>query len=427
MENLKHIVIRNAIIIDKNSPYHKKKKDILIEDGVIKKIDTKISIQSPFFETKINNLHISPGWFDLHTRLGEPGYEQRETIESGLNEAAKGGFTGVLVMPSTNPPIQRKADIHFLTRKAQNNIVELFSSGCITKDCAQQEITEMFDMHNNGALAFTDDKKTIQNSMLMNIALEYVKNFDGLIMTTSSDIYLSKNGQINESEISTQMGLNPIPELSEDIMIDRDLNILKYTQSRLHLSTISSYEAVNKIKNAKRSNLNISSDIAAYNLLLTDSWIDNFDSNLKVFPPLRSEKTRKKLISGILDGTIDAVSSDHSPIEIENKRCEFERAKFGIIGLGTVFPILNTVLHDQLDLSKIVELICHNPRKILKTKIPKIQEGQEANMTLFDPKKEWTYHDDHIHSLSSNTPLINYKFKGEVLGIINQKKIHLNH
>ena len=427
MENLKHIVIRNATIIDKESPYHKKKKDILIEDGFIKKIDTKISIKSPFFETKIKNLHISPGWLDLHVRLGEPGYEQRETIQSGLKEAAQGGFTGVLAMPSTNPPIQTKADINFLTKKAQNNIVDLFPSGCITKNCQQEEITEMFDMHINGALAFTDDKKTIQNSMLMNIALEYVKNFDGLIMTTSVDTDLAKNGQMNESEISTIMGLNPLPELSENIMIDRDLTILKYTQSKLHLSTISSYDSVQKIKQAKKNKLNISADVAAYSLILNDEWLQNYDSNLKVFPPLRSEKTRKELINGIMDGTIDAVTSDHTPIEVEAKKCEFEKAKFGIIGLRTVFPILNTVLHDKLELSKIIDLISNNPRKILKKNTPKIKEGELANMTLFDPTKEWVYSKEQTASLSNNTPLINYKFKGDVLGIINQKKIHLNH
>ena len=426
MENLKHIVIRNATIIDKESPYHKKKKDILIEDGFIKKIDKNISIKSAFFETKIQNLHISPGWLDLHVRLGEPGYEQRETIQSGLKEAAQGGFTGVLVMPSTNPPIQTKADINFLIKKAQNNIVELFPSGCITKNCKQEEITEMFDMHINGALAFTDDKNSIQNAMLMNIALEYAKNFDGLIMTTSVDAYLAKKGQINESAISTKMGLKPLPELSENIMIDRDLTLLKYTQSKLHLSTISSYDSVKKIKQAKKNKLNISADVAAYSLLMSDEWFQNFDSNLKVLPPLRSEKTRKELINGIINGTIDAVTSDHTPIEIENKKCEFQKAKFGMIGLHTVFPILNTVLNDKLELSKIIDLICHNPRKILKKKTPKIQEGEIANMTLFDPQKEWTYNKKQIASLSRNTPLINYKFKGDVLGVINKKKIHLN-
>ena len=312
MENLKHIVIRNATIIDKDSPYHKKKKDILIEDGCIKKIDKNISIKSPFFETKIKNLHISPGWLDLHVRLGEPGYEQRETIHSGLKEAAQGGFTGVLVMPSTNPPIQTKADINFLTKKAQNNIVELFPSGCITKNCEQKEITEMFDMHINGALAFTDDKKSIQNSMLMNIALEYVKNFDGLIMTTSVDTYLARNGQVNESGISTKMGLNPLPELSENIMIDRDLSILKYTQSKLHLSTVSSYDAVQKIKQAKKAKLNISSDVAAYSLLLNDEWIQNFEShtlNLIKFIPYLIDEHRFEGIFFLIPLNIYSFSS----------------------------------------------------------------------------------------------------------------------
>jgi len=427
MENMKHIILRNVKIIDSQSIHNNQKKDILIENGIIKKIEKNINLKSPFFEIKINNLHISPGWLDLHARFGEPGFEYRENIESGLNAAAKGGFTGVVVMPSTDPPIETKADILFLHKKASNHIVDIMPTGCITKKCEQKELTEMYEMYLNGAVAFTDDKKSISNTMLMNNALEYVKNFNGLIMHSCVDPYLNQFGQINEGVTSTKMGLSPSPELAEELIISRDLSLLKYTKSKLHLSTISSKGMLKEIKRAKNEKLNISSDVAAHNLMLNETVFNHFNSNYKVMPPLRDETTRLSLIKAIINGTVDAVSSDHTPIEIESKKCEFKEAKFGVIGLETVFPIINTVLKDQLELEKIINLISINPRKIINQKIPTIQINEEANMTMFDPNKEWTYKESEILSISKNTPFINHNFIGKPLGIINKGDILMNH
>ena len=426
MENIKNVILRKAKIIDSQSKFSGQTKDLLIVDGIIKKIDNNIKLTKPFLEVEFKNLHISPGWLDLHARLGEPGYEQRETINSGLNSAAKGGFTALVTMPSTNPPIETKSNIHFLIKKAMNHAVNILPSGCITKGLRQNEITEMFDMYNNGAVAFTDDKITIQNSMLMNIALEYVKNFDGLIMHTCLDENLNKNGQINEGVFSTKMGLEPSPELAEELIVMRDLALLKYTNSKLHISTISSEKSVQHILKAKKANLRITTDIAAHQIILDESAIEKFNSNFKVMPPIRCEKNRLALIEGLINGSIDAVSSDHSPIEIENKECEFQKAKFGIIGLETVFPIINTVLKDKIDIEKIIDLISTNPRKITNQKIPIIQENERANITLFDPLKKWVYSKDHIQSISKNTPFIDYSFTGKVLGIINNGKTMIN-
>lgn len=426
MESLKHIVIRNVQIIDSQSKYNGQKKDILITNGIIKKIASSINMSTPFFEAKFKNLHVSPGWIDLHTRIGEPGFEHRESISTGLKTAMKGGFTSVVTMPSTSPPIETKADIDFLRKNNANNIVDVLPTGCITKGCEQQEITEMYDMHINGAVAFTDDKKTIQNSMIMNIALEYVKNFNGLIMSSCLDVDLNQFGQINESKISTQMGLAPSPEIAEDLSVLRDLTLLKYTNSKLHISNISTAQSVKNIKKAKKDNLKISTNVAAHQIILTDELCTVFDSNLKVMPPLRNEKTRQALIKGILDGTIDAVSSDHTPIDIEGKKCEFENAEFGIIGLETVFPIINTILKDKLDLSKIIDLISTNPRNILGLKNNKVEEDQYANLTLFNPTEKWTYKESDIASLSKNSPFINYNFIGKALGVINKGKIMIN-
>lgn len=223
------------------------------------------------------------------------------------------------------------------------------------------------------------------------------------------------------------MGLSPSPELAEELMVMRDLSLLRYTKSKLHLSTISSKTALKEIKKAKSEKLDISTDVAAHHLILNDTVFNNFNSNFKVMPPLRNETTRLSLIKAILNGTIDAVSSDHTPIEIESKKCEFEEAKFGIIGLETVFPIINTVLKDKLELEKIIDLISINPRKITNQKIPKIAVNEEANITMFDPYKEWTYKENEIVSISKNTPFINYDFIGKPIGIINKGGILMNH
>ena len=330
-------------------------------------------------------------------------------------------------MPDTNPPIDKKTDIVYLLKEGLHNIVDILPTGCITANCEQKKISEMFDMHKHGALAFTDDKKNIQNSKLMTIALEYVKNFGGLIMTTNLEKFLNQNSQINEGIISTELGMEPSPELAEDLMVMRNLKVLEYTNSKLHLSTISTTQSVKQIKEAKKKKLKVSADVAAHHLILTDQLLSNFDTNLKVMPPLRNEKTRINLIKGIIDGTIDAISSDHTPIEIERKKCEFKKAEFGIIALETVFPIINTILKDRLELEKIIALISTNPRKILSVKQPVIEEGEKANITLFDPDKKWCYREDAIQSKSKNTPFINYEFVGKSLGIINNGKIYINH
>jgi len=420
---MKNIILRNVTIVDSNSPHNGKKLDILIVDGIIKKINNNIQFSEPFFEVKLKDLHVSTGWLDLHTRVGEPGFEQRETIETGLKTAAKGGFTGIVTMPSTSPPIDAKSDILFLIQKSENNIVNIYPTGCITKECKQTEITEMYDMFSNGAVAFTDDKKCIQNAMLMNTALEYVNNFNGLIMTTCLDGDLNKLGQINESIISTKMGLSPSPSIAENLMVSRDLEILKYTNSKLHISTISTSESVKRIKKAKNEKLRITTDVAAHQLILTDQLFTEYNSNLKVQPPIRDEKTRLSLIEGIINGTIDTVSSDHTPIEIDCKKCEFEKSEFGIIGLETVFPNKNTVLKNKLKLENIINLISINPRKILDLKIPKIEENEVANLTLFNPKVKWNYTEKEITSKSKNTPFINYEFIGKSVGIINNNQI----
>lgn len=424
MEKLNYI-LRSVKIIDPRSKYHGKINDVLIEDNTITQISKKIIYKHQYIEIKLKNIHISPGFLDMKTHIGEPGFEHRENVESGSNAAKKGGFTGIVYMPNTNPPIQNVADINFVKKLFEKNIIDVFPSGCITKNMEGNEITEMYDMKKAGAITFTDDLSSIENSMIMSIALEYTKDFETPIMVVPFEKKLCKNGLINEGKISASLGLNGVPNVAEEIRINRDIELANYNKGKLHFSTISTKKSLELIKKAKEKNINISTDIAAYQLILHDEMLSDFNTNLKVFPPIRSKKMQKELIKNIKNGNIDAISSNHTPIESEKKKCSFLNAEFGIIGLESAFGIVNTVLKKEITLDKIVELLSINPRKILNIECPKIEEKNKANITLYDPEKKWTFSTNDISSKSKNSPFEGYKFTGKILGVINNGLIHL--
>ena len=358
-----NILIKSARIIDPRGKYHNKIRDILIENGVIKKIAATIK------ETKAktytaNNLHISIGWMDLHANFRDPGFEYKEDINSGCRAAAKGGFTAVLLMPQNNPVTDNNAQVEYIHSKAKDNIVSVHAAGSLTKGINGKEMVEMYDMKNAGAPAFTDDKKSVQQNDVLKVALLYAKDFDGLIMNFPNDSSITNGGQIHEGKISTALGLKGIPAMAEEIMIDRDISLCEYTDSKLHLSYISTKNSVSKIKKAKKQGVNISADVALHNLLLTDEEITHFDTRYKVLPPLRGKKDCTALIKGLKDGTIDVICTDHSPEDEENKKTEFDNAAFGIIGLETAFGLIGKHLSVHLNLSEIIEKIAINPRKL---------------------------------------------------------------
>ena len=416
-----NLLIKSAKIIDTNSPHNGKVMDILIKNNRILNISKSINSEKvKIFKAK--NLHISPGWFDMHVNFAEPGYEQRETIRSGTNAAKKGGYTSVMTMPNTNPSIDNKGMIEFIKIKQQENIIDIYPAGNLTLGQEGNEIVEMHDMKITGCVAFTDDKKTIQRSDVMKIAMLYSKDCNGLIMNYPNDQIVSDNGCVNEGVISTKLGLKGIPSLAEEIMLDRDLSLCEYTKSKLHVSYISTNNSVTKIKNAKSKGLDVTSDVTIYNLFLTDEKINDFDTRYKVIPPLRTIKDNKSLIKGLQNGTIDVITCDHTPIDEENKKIEFDNAAFGIIGLETSFGLIGKYLSKHLNISEIIEKISINPRKILGLKTVKIMEGEKANMTLFDPTLKWTFKQDDIKSKSKNTPFVNHEMKGKALAIFNNGK-----
>ena len=330
------IIIREAKVIDSESSYHNKTVDILIVDGNIKKIGASISNSENATEIKLDNLHVSQGWFDSSVSLGEPGFEDRETIANGLNVAARSGFSAIALQPNSYPIIDNQSQINFVTTKANGFATQLFPIGALTKGSEGKDMTELFDMKNAGAVAFGDYNKSLDNANLLKIALQYVQDFDGLVLAFAEDSNIKGNGVANEGIVSTQLGLKGIPNLAEELQIARNLFLLEYTGGKLHIPTISTAKSVQLIKAAKAKGLKVTCSAAVHHLVLTDSKLGDFDTRYKVSPPLRTEPDRKALLAGILDNTIDMITSDHNPIDIENKK--ITRA-VGIKKIYSVFPL----------------------------------------------------------------------------------------
>jgi dihydroorotase len=419
------ILIRSARIIDTGSPFHNQVKDILVSQGKIKKIGAKLTNSTKAKEVKDDNLHVSLGWFDLNTFLADPGYEQKETIESGCRAAAFGGFTHICCMPNTNPVTETKSQIEYVLRKSRDEIVSVHPLGAVTEHSEGKNLAEMYDMYNAGALAFSDGLKASASAGMVERALLYVKAFDGVIMNHPEDKSISKNGAMSEGLTSTTLGLPAAPALAEELSVSRDLYILEYTESRLHLLDISLRRSVDLIRNAKKKGLKISSSVNAYNLFLDDTAVGDYDTNYKVNPHLRAKEDIAALIKGLQDGTIDTITSAHQPHDEECKKLEFDKADFGMLGLETCFAVSNTALKGKVDLQVIIDALSNNPRKVVGLE-SKIAEGAEADLTLFNPELKWTFDESDIKSKSKNTPFVGTKFIGKALGIINKGKLQLN-
>ncbi len=417
-----NILIKSAIIIDQNSTHNSKKRDVLIEKGTIIKISSSIKNEKGFKEVSLPNLHISSGWFDSSVCFGEPGYEERETIINGLETAAKSGFTAVAVNPNTNPKIDNKSAVEFLINKASNCATTLYPIGNLTKNAKGIEISEMYDMQNSGAIAFGDYNKPIENANLMKIALLYAQNFNGLVLSFPQDNSIARDGLANEGENSTLLGLKGIPALAEELQIARDLFLLEYTGGKLHIPTISTSKSVKLIAEAKKKGLDVTCSVAAHHLVLTDDELINFNANMKVAPPLRTSKDTKALLKGVSNSTIDIITSDHNPIDIEHKKVEFSIAKSGTIGLESLFGALAS----KIDLNVLIKALTTNPRERFGLEVASIEEGTQANITLFNPNTESTFTENEILSTSKNSIFINKKLTGKVYGVYTKNQLQLN-
>lgn len=416
-----NLLLKAATILDNSSPFNNQKKDVLIENGIITKIGNSINNNQDFREIHLENLHISQGWFDSSVCFGEPGFEERETLENGLKTAAKSGFTAVAVNPNTNPVADNKSMIEFLKNKANGFATNLYPIGNFSKGAQSKDIAELYDMKNFGAIAFGDYNKSISNANLLKIGLQYAQNFDGLILSFPEDKSIAGDGLVNEEKNSTKLGLKGIPSLAEEMQIVRDLNILEYTDGKLHIPTISTAKSVKLIKEAKKNGLDVTCSVSAHHLTLTDDELTKFDTNSKVTPPLRTLKDAKALRKGLKDGVIDIITSDHNPIDIEHKKVEYQNAKYGSIGLESLFGAVNKVL----DLETIISALTINPRNRFQIENCPIKEGEKANLTLFNPDFEYEFTKSNIFSTSNNSIFLNKKMNGKVYGIISNNKVVL--
>lgn len=418
------ILLKEVLISEKDANYFNTTKDILVENGIIKQIDNNITVTADIVFNQPNTL-ISSGWVDIFSCFGEPGYEHQETLESGAAAAAAGGFTQVFVLPNTSPAIDTKSQINYVTEKSKQLPITLHPMGAISKNIEGNELAEMYEMHNSGSIAFTDGTNPVQNTSILLKALQYVKAFNGILLQMPVDKTCSKLGLMNEGIVSTQIGLQGIPAFAEILMVTRDIELLKYTQSKLHITGISSIECIELINQAKQQGLQISCSIAPQYLLFCDEDVIGYDTNLKLNPPLRNRSNMMQLRQAVIDGKVDCIAAHHQPQHIDHKMCEFEYAKNGMISLQTVFATLNHFL-PTINTTQLLNLLTNNARQIFGLSQPCIAIGETAEFTLFNRTETHTFTHQNNKSKSSNSPIFNLPLTGKVVGIVSKGKLHLN-
>lgn len=426
------ILIKSVKIVDSASKFNGQTKDILIENGIIQQIAN--DIESNADQTiSGENLYVSAGWIDMRVSPKDPGYESKEDLNTLSAAAMAGGFTEIVTLPNTKPVVQTKEAIAYVKNFALSQLINIYPTGAVTKNCEGKDFTEMLDLHQAGAIAFTDGDHTLWNADILLKTLQYLAPIDSLLMNRPEEPSMTIFGQMHEGIESTLLGMKGIPSTAEELMLMRDLKLLEYylgknfaqiNNSCLHFSTISTKNGVELIRQAKAKGLPVSCDIAAHQLAFTDKDLSDFDSNLKVNPPFRSQEDIKALQQGLEDGTIDVIVSDHNPQDEESKNLEFDMADFGIIGLETAFSVANT--YSNLSIDKIIEKLTTSPRKLLRLKNVSIKEGNQANLSIFDPNQEWVYESKNIQSKSKNSPFIDKKLTGKVKAVINKGKVFIN-
>ena len=414
------ILIKSATLVDSKSNLNFKQKDILVKDGVIVDIADSIDSKSKLV-LDFKNLHVSRGWMDTSVSFGEPGYEERESISNGLNTAASSGFTSILLNPDCNPMVDSHSAVEFLKKKSTNTTTKVYPVANLTSNSNGKDLASLYDMKLAGAVAYGDYKKPINDSSILKIALEYTKTFGGRVISFCQDEFLSQNGVINESIVSTELGLKGIPDISESINIYRDIQILNYTNGKLHIPYVNTKMGVELIRDAKKRNLDITASTSLAHLIFSDKDIKEFNTNLKINPPLRSEIDCKAVKEGLIDGTIDYLTSMHEPLDIDNKKVVFDIASPGSIGLESVFGNMC----NNFTLEKTIDILTRH-KSIFEIEDHPIEKGCHADLTLFNPDKSYEFSNKHILSTSKNCAYLGSKLKGIVYGSINNNNSTLN-
>lgn len=416
-------LFKNIRIICPSSPFHLKRTDMLIEHGSIVRISNGISPSSNTTVLESSSWSASVGWCDLRAVISEPGLEEHDDIASFCRSAIAGGFTDVATLPNTEPVVQHKEAITFLKTKAAFYPVSLHPIAALTQDAKGEDLTELYDLHQGGAIAFSDGLKSTRHEGVLLRALQYVQPFDGLIINLPSMAHIGKGGQMHEGETSVRMGMKGIPSLTETMAIQRDLALLDYTGGKIHFSCISSKEGVALVRQAKAKGYRVTCDVTAHHLYFTDEDLTSFDTNLKVRPPFRSKADREALWHGIADDTIDAICTNHHPLAVEAKQLEFDLAESGMLAFETAFSALCMARPDYVSIEKIVEKLTTAPRRILKLNQPQLLEGKLACLTIFDENHVWTFQEKHLYSKSKNSPFIGQSLKGKVIATAHKGQL----
>jgi len=422
----KNLVLKNGTIID---PHHKKTihGDVWIKDGTIAGVG---GFKAPKSSETVDcsGKVITHGFCDLHVHFREPGREDKETLQTGSLAAMAGGFTRVCVMPNTNPPLDSPESINFIREKAENCPIHIHPIGAVTKSQDGNDLTEMGLMHQEGAVAFSDDGLPIQDGAMMRIALEYATLMDVPIINHAEDVCLRAEGVMHEGRISTHLGLPGNPDLAESAMVHRDLELAEFTGARLHVPHVSSAKAVHHIREMKQKNKNVTAEVTPHHIFFNDDALTSFNTHLKVAPPIRTEEDRRALIQAVKEGTIDCIATDHAPHTIEDKETTFDLASFGMIGLESCFGAVNKVLMDQegLQLEEVIALLTAKPRAIMGFDPDLFTLGRAAEINVIDADKEWTFEREHVRSRSINSPFYGEPLKGKVELTISCGRIFSN-
>lgn len=420
---MESILIKSATIIDEGGSFHGDTASVLIENGRIAKIGKKLPAANRTIDAK--GMILSIGWFDMRASFGDPGYEYKEDLESGIAAATAGGFTGLALLPNNKPVTQSKNEVSYLRSHNGTSLTQIFPVGAVSLDTKGEELTEMIDLHHAGAVAFSDGIQPIWHTDILLKSLQYLRKFDGLLINKPEDVRLNLYGTMNEGVNSTMLGMKGMPALAEELIVQRDLELLAYAGGRLHFTCVSSEKSLAMIRAAKKKGLDVSCDVASYQMLFDDSALTGFDTNYKVNPPFREKKDNKALIKGLQDGTIDVIVSAHVPQDEENKKLEFDLAAFGITGLQTVAANLSQ-LSQSVEMATLIKAVTVSPRKLLYLDMPAIKEGAAANLTLFDPEREWVLDNTTNQSKSRNSPFWGQKLKGKTVAVFNNGKQYID-
>ena len=418
------ILIRQARIIDPSSPHNGQVKDLFIENGIIRLIEDHIEKNADEV-LEADNLHLSPGWMDVFAHFADPGFEFKETMETGAAAAISGGYTDVMLIPNTQPIVHNKSGVEYLVQKGKSLGVNIHPIGAVTKNAKGEELAEMYDMKASGAIAFSDGTESIQSAGLLLKALQYIKTFNGVVIQVPDDKTINPQGLMNEGIVSTQLGLPGKPAMSEEIVIDRDIKLARYTESSIHFTGVASSRSLDFIKEAKKDGVKVSCSVTPNHLFFCDEDLETYDSNLKVNPPLRTKKDREALQKALKDGVIDCIATHHLPQEKDSKLVEFEYAKYGTIGFETTFAVIATAMPGE-NPETWVNVLSINPRKLFGLPALSISVNQPACLTAFDPQKKWIVELKDIKSRSKNSPYLQKTLTGKVLATINKDQIFIN-